>query len=638
MSAETTLLSLAMLKTKINRGQDYLTYLEPFICHAIQTKGPDDFKESNIAETLIDEFGLKIPIRTIEILLKRIAKRTGAIERRNKEYHLIGTLPPDQLTEQKVDAQRRMSAVIQAFIVFAKAHHGIELSEESAFAAVAQFLSKFSIDCIRSYLQGTVLPDGTSVEIQEIRLVCSYIKFLYETDPARFNDFMIVVEGQMLANALLCPDLKGVAKDYQHVTFYFDTPLLLMAIGLEGDDARSAIMELIDSLINLEGTVSYFPHTAREVKSVIHAAAENLNSDYGHGSVTFEARRNNRSKADLLLIAETFEDTLAKMNVQRRETPTRSKHFLIDEQKFETMLSERVQYAHGRALGNDVESVRCIYELRKGDNPESIEKCQAIFVSSNTAFAKAADDFGKGEDRNHVVSAVISSISLTNLAWLKAPMEAPLLPKREVLSYCYAALRPNDEFLKAVLATAEELVKSNRISIIDHKLLRSTYQVQEQLLDETLGDATRISQESLTETIGKVKAEIKKEETNLLEKERRLSRELQDELERSRANNEKIRSKLKRKANQFAAKLTTIAGIILLLPVALGTGACVSESLGKWVGRLIAALLVVGGAVNLFIHGTIQLVSSVRSRIANWKYRNDLKSLSLSEQEPTEIY
>jgi hypothetical protein len=634
MNAKTTLLSLAMLKTKINHGQDYLAYLEPFLFHIINTKGRDSFGEKDIAEALLGEFGLKIPIRTIAILVKRIIKRTGRIEKRDKEYRLIGALQPDQLTESKVDAQRRISAVIRSFVGFAKDQHGIELSEDDAFDTVVKFLSEFSIDCIRSYLQGTVLPEGKTVALQEVKLVCSYVKYLYATEPDRFNDFMVVVEGQMLANALLCPDLKGSSKDYQQVTFFLDTPLLLEALGLDGEESQAAINELIDALTSLDGTVSYFSHTAREVKTVIHAAAEHLDSFDGYGSVTYEARRKNYGKADLLLLEGTFEESLAKMNIRRRETPTHTRSFQIDERKFSEVLSNNVRYANGRALENDVESVRCIYELRKGDSSESIEKCKAILVTSNTSFARAADEFGKSRDQSHEVSAVISSVSLTNLAWLKSPMAAPLLPKKEVLSYSYAALRPDNEFLKAVLATAEELEKSGRISVRDHKLLRSATQIQEIVSESTLGDIKKISSAVVFGTLEKVKSEIKHEEIERLLAEQHRARTLEDSVKEFRANEENIRLKLKQKADVFSTMVSFVLVVLILVVVSLGTAYTVSEALGTMWGKIASVIVLFIGAVCLFNGGNVRsLVDGLRSRIGNWKYRRYLQYLSLPEQE-----
>ena len=52
----------------------------------------------------------------------------------------------------------------------------------------------------------------------------------------------------MLANALLCPDLRNAPKSYRGVSFYLDTPILIRLLGLEGELKQTAVRELIGLL------------------------------------------------------------------------------------------------------------------------------------------------------------------------------------------------------------------------------------------------------------------------------------------------------------------------------------------------------------------------------------------------------
>ena len=88
-----------------------------------------------------------------------------------------------------------------------------------------------------------------------------YVLRIQKTDPERFDSLMVLVQGHMLANALVCPDLSHAPKTYKEVTFYFDTPVLIQALGLDGDPGKQAFDELKTQLAQLGGTVATFAHS-----------------------------------------------------------------------------------------------------------------------------------------------------------------------------------------------------------------------------------------------------------------------------------------------------------------------------------------------------------------------------------------
>jgi hypothetical protein len=87
------------------------------------------------------------------------------------------------------------------------------------------------------------------------------------------------------------------------------------------------------------------------------------------------------------------------------------------------------------------------------------------------------------------------------------------LPRKEVLAFAYAALRPTTEFWKMVLDEAEKLETRGKISSLDHQLLRSSHHVQSELMKLTLGEDDALTEESITTTLSRVSAEIRKEES-----------------------------------------------------------------------------------------------------------------------------
>lgn len=570
MSMETTLSSLAMLKVRVDQGGDYLEYLRPFILHVLPSTKGKAVTDESVSISLLDEFGLSIPRRTTQILLQRLTKRGGPLKKQNNTFVLEGDLPSDDLTSRRTEASRKISAVAQALLCFAKDNHDKDLSEDEAFEALTLFLSKFSVSCIRSYLRGTALPDNITAKDGNLLLVCEFVKKLNLTSPERFEDFILLVQGHMLANALLCPDLQSVGKTYAGVSFFLDTPILLQAIGLEGEVRQQAVQEMIRLLQSLSGQVGYFSHTFAELKFVIKKTAEFIDSPQGVGAIIDEARKLGKTKSDLILEAENSKDSLDKLNLIPKNTPPYIEKYQIDESIFGDTLDDSVSYKNPKAKQNDINSVRSIYVLREGAAPHSIETSKAVFVTSNSGFAKAAYEYGKNIEQTKEVSPVISDFSLANTAWLKAPQGAPSLPRKEVVAFSYAALRPNKDFLQKMLAEADKLEKQGKISERSHQMLRSNHSIQEDLLSHTLGEDDALTERSITTVLQRAENEIKKEETAKLlqaQAERALT---ESDLQCERVKMQEIERRLYWDCDKRARRLSNIPAVILALIVVAG--------------------------------------------------------------------
>lgn len=67
---------------------------------------------------------------------------------------------------------------------------------------------------------------------------------------------------------------------------------------------------------------------------------------------------------------------------------------------------------------------------------------------------------------------MIADFSLANLAWLKAPLAAPELPRLEVMAACHAALEPPDALWSKYITEIDRLEAQGGITARDHEVLR----------------------------------------------------------------------------------------------------------------------------------------------------------------------
>ena len=604
-----TLTSLALLKVNIDHDSDYLDYLRPFVIHVLAHKNPEKITDQAVTSYIREQFGLEIPQRTIQVVLKRLARQYH-IRRVDGVYHLEANLPDSGLTKKTQTAERHTKAVVYDLIEFSKSYPAPLGDPRHAMNAICAFLAKFDIICLRAYLRGTAIPNLVGSHDMEIVLVSKFLLHIQHRYPERFESFMIVVQGHMLANALLCPDLRHATKTYKGVAFYLDTPLLVRSLGLEGTAKQDSTMELIRLLRSLGGEVATLFHSRNELEAVIQGAASKIDARDGRGAIVAEARRQGTTKSDLLLLAGKVDDELKQRYIKIRRTPPYIPNFQIDENAFGQVLDDEVSYFNERARDYDVNSVRSIYVLRRGKPSSSVEKSRAILVTSNSAFARAAWNYGREHESSKDVSSVITDFSLANVAWLKAPMGAPSLPEAETMAFSYAALQPSSELLNKFMLEVDKLERQGRMSARDHQILRSDIRVQDELMELTLGDEEALTEERISETLERISAEIRFEDLRKLETEKEAHSRTRADRDRIHDQSERIMQSLywkcHRRAGVLADTMRALVFALLILGIVGGLGIQANNAIVGWTitsGSAVLALCTLG---NLMFGTTVE--------------------------------
>lgn len=628
-----TLTSLAMLKVNVDQGRDYLDYLRPFILQVLCDHKPNPVTDAAVRDHIRDDFGLEIPERAVQMVLKRLS-RQHPLTREHGVYRIIGDLPNPGIAVAKADADRHIRAVVAGFKEFSKDTARPIASDDEAVQAICAFLAEFNIPCLRAYLRGTAIPTIDRHDNALIVLVSKYVLSLQETDPERFDSFLVVVKGHMLANALLCPDLQQAPKTYKGVTFFFDTPLLVRLLGLEGQARQAAVHNLVVLLHNLGAKVAAFSHSRDELERVIRGASNYVESPDGRGAIVMEARKAGTSKSDLLVIAGQVDDKLAAADIRVVRTPRYVKDFQIDEKAFEGVLKDEVSYHNPRAKDDDINSVRSIYVLRLGTSPRNVEHAKAVLVTSNSGFAQAAFEYGKDHEESREVSSVITDFSLANMAWLKAPLGAPELPMTEVIAFSYAALQPSKGLLDKYLGEIDKLEKLGTITERDHQLLRSSASAQSELMNLTLGEEDALTEQTVTETLKRVTEELKKEESDKFQAEQSSHRQTQKQLAKERDKWKRVQKGLYwrcvGRARTCAYCASAFLVVLLVGGLAAGVGLRLSSPLVGWMlitSSCVLALLTLG---NLIVGTTVRgLHQWVQARCLTWLIKREAAATGL---------
>ncbi len=629
-----TLTSLAMLKVNIDQGLDYLEYLRPFVLQVLVDHRPDPVTAAAVRRHVLTDFGLEFPERAVQLVLKRLSRK-HFLAKQAGVYHITGDLPNPAIGARKVEALAHIDAVISGLLEFSKGSPKPLSNTGEAVQALCAFLGEFDISCLKAYLRGTAIPDVGHRRPADIVLVSQYVLHLQTSDAKRFASLQVLVQGHMLANAILCPDLGSVPQTYKNVVFYLDTPLLVRCLGLEGQYRKDATEDLIRLLRNLGGTVAAFVHTRDELRGVIQGAAKHLEDANARGAIVMEARRRGTSRSDLVLLAEQIEDRLESLQIKVKPTPAYIARFQIDETAFGEVLDDEVSYFNPRAREYDINSVRCVYVLRKGIAPLTLEKAGAVLVTSNSGFARAAFRYGEKYEESREVSPVITDFSLANMAWLKAPMGAPSLPAAEVLAFSYAAFDLPRPVLEKFLTETEKLEKQGRITARDHQLLRSSALAQEELMRLTLGEEDALTEQTITETLRRVTSEIKKEESEKYRAEQAAHRRTQEQLAEERAERKRIQERLfwrcRRRAKGYSWAIASLVAVVLVSGILVGLGVSSRNALVGWILTGLFAIATLAGIVDVLVGFSIrELRSKLEDRMLAWLVKREAAATGLN--------
>jgi hypothetical protein len=492
--SEQVIVSLAILKVNWDQGRDYVANFLPFAGEALRSIPQRRVSLPDIQTALFDQFGLRIPQGALKTILNSAA-RQGYVTRDAGDYvkneeRLTGL----SLSPARNRYLRAYEALRNTFIAFCGDSRSISWSPEQAEDALLRYLSRRSTDVLALALGDGPVLEARPLEDRSEYLVNTFVAHLNEKDPEGFEFIETVVKGVMLANVLYLPDLGAVSQRFENVEFYFDTPLLLKALGLDGDAPRAASRELLDLLYQQNALLRCFAHTRDELYGVLDASAHALRSGAtGYGRTHEYLVRAGYRASDVELIIASLDRRLESLRVHVKPRPTFTASLSVDENHLEATLSEEVNYRRPEALHHDLDSLTSIHRLRQGETFRRIELCRAVFVTTNSGVVRAAVRIFDGEGVAASVPCAIRDHTLATLAWLKQPLEAPELPRKRILADCFAALNPSEALWTRYLAEIDRLKRDGGISEEDYHLLRYSSEARDALMGRTLGDASTFS-------------------------------------------------------------------------------------------------------------------------------------------------
>lgn len=530
------LVSFAMLQVRWDKqNSSYIDNFVPFVAHCVKEAGSQAVSTNEIQNQLRERFGLTIPHYALGAVIKRGA-RQGYF--RSENHTLVPN--PEKLKLLEIEstyqrAERGYRQLLGKFLVFVRDKYGREFVEGQVDEAFLTYVTDRALPIVRSTLLGKEFqPQLANLGEMELMLA-EFIVHLFHEDLEGFDLLDMIVRGCILATALYLPDPNDQGRRVTDLTVYFDTPFLVCLLGLTDPAREEAAKELVQLLRDLGARVACFTHTLRETENLLMASSQSLLTPFtnGHGPneiVTYALSRG-WGRTQLELKAFAVETDLSGIGISIRDAPDYRARTTLDERQMEDVLQNVVGYARPETRVYDVKSLAAIWHLRDGRSQRHLESARAIFVTSNARLVQAsAQYFDETPNGLDVPIATLDS-HLAVVAWLKRPLAAPDLPRRQVVADCIAALEPGTHLWEAFLNVVEQMHDAGQVTEEGYALLRYGVTSRRALMDETLGDESALTIGSVEEILRRSKDAMSREADHRIEVEARIRQEAEAKAE-----------------------------------------------------------------------------------------------------------
>ena len=331
------------------------------------------------------------------------------------------------------------------------------------------------------------------------------IKVLNDENHKHYKALTGIASGALMSNIVyINTDVNEYKeKPLKDLKIYFDTSLLLFALGFKTAYQKDNMDCILNMLKTNGAELFYFDNNLSELNSILTAYKHRTINSTGQRLEYFDENNIHSNMLDFFI--HGLEERLAKIGFKKSslfEYPRKaseykySKYEIIDEAGLKKHLKERIEKYKDEQVSNDVACIASICRERRGRISKTLEKSEAIWVTSNINLLKNTKEFL--EFPNDAILPIISVYSLSTEIWLKYGVVDKSVPKQRLYENAQMALEPTKKVVEKCKQKIDELEKVGRIDPSVAALVRYDRSFNKKIMLEVKGDDEDIS-ESLVE-------------------------------------------------------------------------------------------------------------------------------------------
>ncbi|MGD0948913.1 MAG: hypothetical protein ABSA52_15995 [Candidatus Binatia bacterium] len=574
MPTSPAITSLAILKVNWDiLHKDYIENFVPIVVECVINAPDDVVSLPHLQEALRSQFGLELPLNPLRQILQRATKQ-GYLKRQSG---ILSRNAARCATLNFADVQQRVTRIYDTvagrLVEFAATNHATQWSVEQAEAALLEFIAERGLAFLYAEAERSPLVLGPAPAGSAF-ILGSFLSEMRRVDHQLLEDVEVLIKGNMLANSLFLPEHGRLSQRFHKTRVYLDSSIIVSAAGYAGKDRQAPCTELLNLLRDYGADLCCFKITFEEVRGILDACTIRLRQgqlDEAYGPSIEYFIQEGMSASDVELMAARLPQKIAGLGIRVDPKPSYEYRFQIDEAAFEARLQDEIGYQSGRARIHDLDCISAIARLRRGHDSYFIETCDAIFVTPNTALARATRRFFQVDSPPGAIALCITDYALGNLLWLKNPTKAPDLPRKRLIADAYAAMQPPEALWKKYLLEIAHLEQSGRVSSDDYYLLRHSTAAKAALMEITQGYASAFTEGTIAEVLAVARENLRADLRRSLEDAKEKRREAEERAEQLEAGRAQVVSRVEAFSNSLAWWLCRSLRVLAISTLGIAT-------------------------------------------------------------------
>lgn len=616
------LITVAMLTTFLKKeGKDYLDLLNPFVLNLIPKSKGHLIDMEDIGTKLDEEYGIQdLPHNVMINILNRNAKQSvGILEKRYSKFYVKKAPDTKKFTNNFLQMKENTETIINALLEYFSKNKilGNNLTTHEAQELFVTFLETYGFSTIKNVhdLRGLTTSNESNRNNYH---VARFILQECERKTATFDKIIELIKGFLIYKSIFyfsTERKKEISSNLKETDVYFDTSLIINALGYNSDEEELATNQLIKLINESGGHVKTFEHNKEEIAGILTKYARNplLRN---HMRLEFLSN-NDYDEFDVLQLRSRLGINLKSINIEVVPSPSygtiRDGEFAddryIDYQGFKTFLESKVRYRGNEgstALENDVKSISSISMLRGDSERYSVENCKAIFVTANMGIVHAVDDYFHERFTKGEISFAISEVDLTSLLWLKCFDKNEDIPRMKLMEVVYAAHQPSDGIIDSFFERVDKLNKEGSLTSEMALLMRTNVRIKNDLVEITENDPSKITDEVVKELEGRIIYSYREQDNRIIEalkvENRKYAREIDESKKQKNRAYEETEKTVRAKVNKLGEIMALVLKSVFVVILFVGLIAIALDISNKKLGVVSILLSVISilGLYDLF--------------------------------------
>lgn len=514
------LISTSVLYTIwVHESQSFSDILLPFVKVGLSKIQSGIINVPDLCSDMRNEFGLDIPFRVCERLLKKISRgEPDTIIKRNQEFVLLTSdIDVSKLMEEIRQAKGSIECVLGELKSYLEANSKHFTKEMDIVQEFSFFLERYGYYYFRdakSAIVYTQRADSINYSIGK------FIIEEYEKQSFTFERITQILNGLMIAKVLMyeAENNEISAARYRKVTFYLDTPILLHLLGFLSEYERQSTNQMIELLATMGASFACFREHYQEVVDILTAYIKNKQDRRYTRRTLAGLDDKNLSIPELIVLRETLDSKLQAQGIEVVERPEyisnstngNSKHKYIDENALSNAIKNDIPgYSEKKnnALQNDVLAISAISLLRNGRVSNKLENCAAVFVTSNTPLVACVCKYFEKDTPIMSIPLILDNVYLTTHAWLKSSKKKINLSLLNIIANATAAIRPSDSFRAAAIKKIDDMEANGSFTTDEATIAKINWMLDE-FYNSSEGDADCLTESDITEALNRYKQTV----------------------------------------------------------------------------------------------------------------------------------